>query len=138
MTDYYKALGVSRDASHDEIKKAFRKLAMKFHPDRHVLASPVQRAAAGQRFKELAEAYEVLSDEKKRALYNQEARRGYGPDISSASRRYGPYGASHEARGTSYGHRQAYTGRAPTSGVGSAGFWGVTRTALLLHVVILG
>lgn len=60
--DYYKTLGVSRDASTDEIKKAFRKLARKHHPD-----------AGGDeaKFKELNEAYEVLSDEKKRQLYDQ-------------------------------------------------------------------
>lgn len=60
--DYYKTLGVSRTASTDEIKKAFRKLARTHHPD-----------AGGDeaKFKEINEAYEVLSDEKKRALYDQ-------------------------------------------------------------------
>ncbi len=60
--DYYKTLGVPRTATADEIKKAFRKLARKHHPD-----------AGGDeaKFKELNEAYEVLSDEKKRALYDQ-------------------------------------------------------------------
>ena len=60
--DYYKTLGVARDASADEIKKAFRKLARKHHPD-----------AGGDeaKFKEINEAYEVLSDDKKRKLYDQ-------------------------------------------------------------------
>ena len=59
--DYYKILGVSKDASQDEIKKAYRKLAIKLHPDRN----PGDKEAEAK-FKEAAEAYEVLGDEKKR------------------------------------------------------------------------
>ena len=54
--DYYKILGVSRSANADEIKKAYRKMALKFHPDKN--SSP----DAEERFKEIAEAYDVLSD----------------------------------------------------------------------------
>lgn len=64
--DFYEILGVNRDASDDEIKKAYRKLAMKFHPDRN----PGDKAAEAS-FKEAAEAYEVLSDQKKRSRYDQ-------------------------------------------------------------------
>ncbi len=63
--DYYKALGVSRDASADEIKKAFRKAARKYHPD----VSPGADAVA--KFKEVNEAYEVLKDPERRAAYDQ-------------------------------------------------------------------
>lgn len=63
--DYYEVLGVSRNASQDEIKRAFRQLAMKYHPDRN--KSP----DATEKFKEINEAYEVLSDENKRARYDQ-------------------------------------------------------------------
>lgn len=62
--DHYKTLGVGRDAGQDEIKRAFRKLARKYHPD--VAAGPQAEA----RFKEVNEAYEVLKDPKKRAVYD--------------------------------------------------------------------
>ena len=64
--DYYEVLGVSRTAAADEIKKAYRRLAMKFHPDRNT-----DDADAEQKFKEAKEAYEVLSDADKRATYDQ-------------------------------------------------------------------
>ncbi|MDE6477110.1 MAG: molecular chaperone DnaJ [Mycoplasmoidaceae bacterium] len=63
--DYYEVLGISKSASQDEIKRAFRKLAMKYHPDRN------KAPDAEQKFKEINEAYEVLSDEKKRQTYDQ-------------------------------------------------------------------
>lgn len=64
--DYYEVLGVSKNATTDEIKKAFRKLAVKYHPDKN----PNDKTAE-EKFKEVSEAYEVLSDTKKRANYDQ-------------------------------------------------------------------
>ncbi len=69
--DYYDVLGVSKSASPSEIKSAFRKLAMKYHPDRN----PGDESAA-TKFKEAKEAYEVLSDEQKKAAYDQFGHRG--------------------------------------------------------------
>ncbi|NBC19155.1 MAG: DnaJ domain-containing protein, partial [Bacteroidetes bacterium] len=66
MRDYYEILGVSRDASAAEIKKAYRKLALEYHPDRNP-----DDAEAESKFKEAAEAYEVLSDDQKRARYDR-------------------------------------------------------------------
>lgn len=71
--DYYEILGVSKTASQDDIKKAFRKLARKYHPD----LNPGDKAAE-QKFKEINEAYSVLSDEKKRAEYDQFGKTPFG------------------------------------------------------------
>lgn len=63
--DYYQVLGVARGASDDEIKKAYRKLALKFHPDKN------QSPGAEERFKAVGEAYDVLSDKRKKQIYDQ-------------------------------------------------------------------
>jgi len=77
--DYYEILGVGREASQDEIKKAYRKLAVKYHPDKNQ-----GDKAAEEKFKELGEAYEALSDEQKRAAYDQ-----YGHDAFDPRKRAG-------------------------------------------------
>ena len=71
--DYYEILGVSKSASADEIKKAYRKLAIKYHPDKN----PGDKSAE-EKFKETAEAYEILSDNDKRARYDQFGHAGAG------------------------------------------------------------
>merc|ERR1711962_1904960 len=63
--DYYSILGVAKGASDDEIKKAYRKLALKYHPDKN------QSPGAEEKFKEIGEAYDVLSDAKKKQIYDQ-------------------------------------------------------------------
>lgn len=79
--DYYNILGVDRNASDDDIKKAFRKLSMQWHPDRHANDTPEKKKEAEEKFKEIAEAYGVLSDKEKRDKYDR-----YGdadaPDMS--------------------------------------------------------
>src|ERR687887_1236649 len=63
--DYYEVLGVSRTASDDDIKKAYRRLALQYHPDRN------NAPEATERFKEATEAYQVLSDSEKRSMYDR-------------------------------------------------------------------
>lgn len=72
-TEYYDRLGISKDASQDEIKKAYRKMSKKYHPDIN------KEPGAEEKYKEVQEAYETLSDEQKRAAYDQ-----YGPDGANA------------------------------------------------------
>ena len=81
--DYYKILGISRTSTEDEIKKAFRKLAHQYHPDKS--------GGNEAKFKEINEAYQVLSDDKKRAQYDQFG--SAGPGFSAGGGSTGPFGA---------------------------------------------
>ena len=82
--DYYTVLGVERGASEDELKKAYRKLAMKHHPDRNP-----EDQEAEHKFKEAKEAYEILTDSRKRAAYDQFGHAGVDPSMGG---RAGPEG----------------------------------------------
>ena len=75
--DYYEVLGVEKNASDAEIKKAYRKLAMKYHPDQN----PGDKSAE-EKFKEINEAYEVLSDADKKARYDQYGFAGVDPNFN--------------------------------------------------------
>ena len=85
--DYYEVLGVEKTASADEIKKAYRKSAMKYHPDRN----PGDKEAE-EKFKEIGEAYEVLSDDDKRARYDQFGHAGMDPNFGAGGFGGGGFG----------------------------------------------
>lgn len=84
--DYYEVLGLDKSASADDIKQAYRKAALKWHPDRHVDDSEAQKKEAEEKFKEASEAYSVLSDPEKKSRYDQFGFAGVdgqpGPDFS--------------------------------------------------------
>lgn len=82
--DYYAILGVARDASEEAMKKAYRKLAVKWHPDKHASKSDAEKAAAAERFKDIAEAYTVLTDKEKREVYDRFGEQGLKTGASSA------------------------------------------------------
>lgn len=121
--DYYKTLGVSRDAGDAEIKKAYRKLAMQYHPDKNP-----GDALAEKKFKDINEAYDVLKDEQKRAAYDR-----YGHAAFEAGMGGGAGGGAHGAAGFDFtgnfadifddlfGEFTGNRGRRPGGGAGSGG-----------------
>ena len=84
--DYYDVLGVQKQASEDEIKKAYRKLALEWHPDRNKAAN------ANEKFKEINEAYAVLSNKEKRSTYDQFGASAFAPGSGMGSGGQGPLG----------------------------------------------
>ena len=96
--DYYEVLGVNRDAGDDEIKKAYRKLAMKHHPDRN----PDSKDAE-EKFKEAKEAYEMLSDPQKKAAYDRYGHAGVDPSMGAGPGAQGFEGGFADAFGDIFG-----------------------------------
>src|SRR3989338_5479956 len=78
--DYYEILGVAKNASVDEIKRAYRQLALKHHPDR---VSSEHKKEADEKFKEISEAYAVLTDSQKRQVYDQYGHAGFDQRYST-------------------------------------------------------
>lgn len=98
--DYYEVLGVPKNASEDEIKKAYRKLAMKFHPDRNQGEAAKEAEA---KFKEAKEAYEMLSEADKRAAYDQYGHAGVDPNMRGPGAGPEGFGGFAEAFGDIFG-----------------------------------
>ena len=92
--NYYDILGVKKDASKDDIRRAFKKLSVKYHPDKHINDSEEDKKKAEEKFKEINEAYETLSDDKKRQEYDNPIPEGFSFD---------PFGF-----GDFFGRRQSY------------------------------
>ncbi len=114
--DYYELLGVSKDASSADIKKAYRRLAMKYHPDRNP-----GNANAERQFKEAKEAYEVLSNQEKRAAYDRYGHAGVDPNMHGAGAGAGPGAAGFgdvfgDIFGDIFGGRRAGGGAAQHAG----------------------
>src|SRR5699024_12415472 len=84
--DYYEVIGLEKGASDDEIKKAYRKLSKKYHPDIN------KEADAEEKFKEVSEAYEVLSDPQKKAAYDQYGHAGTDPNYGGGAGGFGGFG----------------------------------------------
>lgn len=123
MADYYKLLGVNRDADDDAIKKAYRKLALKWHPDRN----PNNKTEAEKQFKAISEAYEVLSDKNKRAVYDQFGEEGLkngapAPGAEGFGGGFGTGGGEARFPGGSFFHYSTGPGGARTSRTGASGF----------------
>lgn len=112
--DYYRVLGLNKSATKSEIKDAFRKLAIKFHPDKHTASSKSVKDSATLKFKQLSEAYDVLSDDRKRADYNLRHSGSGGYATSSASSSYtnngygSGYGYSSRSNNTGSGYNKGY------------------------------
>lgn len=106
--DYYDVLGVSRNTSASEIKQAYRKLALEFHPDRN------KEKGAAERFKEINEAYEVLSDSKKKQAYDQFGHAAF--NSTSGFGAAGPFTQSHKSGPFTYTYTTS--GRSPFGAFG--------------------
>lgn len=97
--NYYEILGVNRDADENEIKKQYRKLCLKWHPDKHVGESEELKKEAEEKFKEINEAYTILSDPEKKKMYdtygtvdmNAMGGNGFGPDIDEILKNMGGF-----------------------------------------------
>lgn len=120
-SDYYDILGVTKGASADEIKKAYRKQALEWHPDRH---QGSDKEAAEKRFKEINEAYQVLSDSQKKAAYDQFGHSAFQPGggMGGFGGAGGPFGQAQSGRWGPFTYTYTTSGGGPSAGSGFGGF----------------
>ncbi|XP_017262252.1 dnaJ homolog subfamily B member 6b isoform X2 [Kryptolebias marmoratus] len=112
MVEYYQILGVRKSATQEDIKKAYRKLALKWHPDKN----PDNKDEAEKKFKELSEAYEVLSDENKRSIYDRYGKEGLsggGGGGGGGGGHYDHFGGGFTFRNPEDVFREFFGGRDP-------------------------
>uniref|UniRef100_A0A1I7T236 DnaJ homolog subfamily B member 13 n=1 Tax=Caenorhabditis tropicalis TaxID=1561998 RepID=A0A1I7T236_9PELO len=114
--DYYKVLGIAKSATDDEIKKAYRKMALKYHPDKN------KEPGAENKFKEIAEAYDVLSDDKKKKIYDQYGEEGLKDGAPGAGGGAGG-GMHYEFRGDPMNIFSSFFGGSDPFGPGGAGMF---------------
>ena len=122
--DYYDLLGVEKTASENDIKKAYRKLAMKYHPDKFSNASEKEKKEAEEKFKEINEAYQVLSDADKRAKYDRFGHAAFENGGSGAGG-FGGFGGGFEGFGNAEDIFSSFFG----GGAGFGGFGGGRQRA---------
>ena len=133
MVDHYQVLGVTRNATKQEVKEAFRRLAVKYHPDKHAQSSDHVRLNATVRFKLVSEAYEVLNDDRKRASYNAVS------DSDSFRRTGGSYSNPYGNRGYGYGYGSRNRGQGSSfSSAFESTFRYLTTRAFLLNLALAG
>lgn len=108
--DFYEVLGVSRSASAEEIKKAYRKKALEWHPDRN------KSAGAAEKFKEINQAYEVLSDPQKKAAFDQYGHAAFAPGGGAAGGPFGGFGQTGRAGPFTYTYYTRGGGGTPFEG----------------------
>ncbi|XP_077617512.1 dnaJ homolog subfamily B member 6 isoform X4 [Crocuta crocuta] len=125
MVDYYEVLGVQRHASAEDIKKAYRKLALKWHPDKN----PENKEEAERKFKQVAEAYEVLSDAKKRDVYDRYGKEGLNGGGGGGVHFDNPFEFGFTFRSPDEVFREFFGGRDPFS----FDFFGFTPFGLTGH-----
>jgi curved DNA-binding protein CbpA len=121
MSDHYRTLGLQPDASKSDIRDAYFRLAHRYHPDHHAHADAAGRAAAAASFRNAKDAYDVLSDDGRRAEYDRIIR----PSSTASGNRHGPYGGGasssstgSSSRSTSGNRHGPYGGGASSSSTG--------------------
>lgn len=106
MENYYDILGVPKTATPEEIKKAYRKLAIQYHPDKNG-----GNLEAEEKFKKISEAYSVLSDDSKRSQYDQFGQYSYNGYNQETTQNYGPFGSAYGPFGSQSGWEWHYGGK---------------------------